>query len=197
MSHCRGTPMLAAVRSQGFTLVELALTLAISAVSLVAIIYGWALTAEHSAEVTWQAKTAYVGQAYVEEVLTKRFDENSESDGSLPCGSGFFAGRAMPTCTPASGFGLLTASPVVSKDGEVREAFDDVDDYHGLNEEAMSLLRDVYSTTDNPYQNYRVAISVAYDTSFESTANMVKRISVSVTPPGQNAVVFTAYKGNY
>lgn len=185
------------VVKRGFTLVELVVTIAILSVALVAIIYGWSISAQHSADATWQARTAYLGQAYLEEILSKRFDENSSSDGSLPCGSGTFEGQAMPACTLSASFGLSSSSPAVSKDGESRANFDDVDDYHGLDETAMTMLEALYGAGANPYSNYRITVSVSYDTTLEATASMVKRISVSVYAPGQSdPAVFAAYKGN-
>ncbi|MGB0468357.1 MAG: type IV pilus modification PilV family protein [Pontibacterium sp.] len=181
--------MKAAAANAGFTLVELVITLSLVSIALLAIIYGWSLSAQHSADATWQAKTAYIGQTYLEEILTKRFDEQSSVDGSFPCGSGLFQGVAMPACSAASAFGTV--------DGESRNAFDDVDDYHNLDEAPMVLLDALYTGNVNPYGAYRVTVVVSYDTSLVATANMVKRVQVTVTPPGQSPVRFSAYKGNY
>ena len=186
--------MLARAANAGFTLVELVITIAITSVALVAIVYGWSVTVQRSGDVTWQAKTAYIGQTYIEEILTKRFDENSSSDGLLPCssdGTSTFNGTVMPQCTAAGSFG---------SEGEARENYDDVDDYHGLNEVPLSLLDDIFAGNNNPYANYRVRVAVVYDTTAIATNRMVKRISVTVTPHGasdSDPVVFTAYKGNY
>lgn len=186
--------MQARAANAGFTLVELVITITITAIALVAIVYGWSLTAQHSGDVTWQAKTAYIGQTYIEEILTKRFDENSSSDGLLPCsndGATTFDGTVMPQCTAEASFG---------SEGETRENYDDVDDYHGLNEVPLSLLDDIFAGNNNPYANYGVSVAVVYDTTEIVTNQMVKRITVTVTPhaaSGANPVVFTAYKGNY
>ncbi|WP_370280267.1 prepilin-type N-terminal cleavage/methylation domain-containing protein [Pontibacterium sp.] len=186
--------MKARAASAGFTLVELVITITITAIALVAIVYGWSITAQHSGDVTWQAKTAYIGQTYIEEILTKRFDENSSSDGLLPCsnnGVQEFNGSVMPPCTAADDFG---------RDGEARENYDDVDDYHGLNEVPLSLLNNLFTGNVNPYAKYRVSVAVTYDTTEIVTNQMVKRITVTVTPhssSGASPVVFTAYKGNY
>ncbi|MBE9396833.1 type II secretion system protein [Pontibacterium sp. N1Y112] len=181
--------MMARVANAGFTLVELVITITVTSIALVAIIYGWSIAAKHSADVTWQARTAYIGQTYLEEILTKRFDENSTSDGRLPCGVGVLGGDTMPACTSAANFG---------SDGEARANFDDVDDYHGLTEVPLSLLNNIFTGNNNPYGNYSVAVAIAYDTTQINVASMVKRITVTVTPPGNlNPVVFSAYKGNY
>lgn len=186
--------MRARAANAGFTLVELVITITITAVALVAIVYGWSISAKHSADVTWQAKTAYIGQTYIEEILTKRFDENNSSDGLLPCssnGTSAFNGTVMPQCTAAGSFG---------SEGEARENYDDVDDYHGLNEVPLSLLDDIFAGNNNPYANYNVRVAIAYDTSQIGTSRMVKRIVVTVTPhaaSGAAPVMFTAYKGNY
>ena len=181
--------MKARAANAGFTLIELVITIVITSVALVAIIYGWSISAQHSADVTWQARTAYIGQTYLEEILTKRFDENSSSDGLLPCGVGTFGTDTMPACTSAANFG---------NDSEARANFDDVDDYHGLTEVPLSLLDNIFTGNNNPYSNYSVSVAVAYDTTQINVTSMVKRITVTVTPPGNlNPVVFSAYKGNY
>jgi len=186
--------MKARAANAGFTLVELVITITITAIALVAIVYGWSITAKHSGDVTWQAKTAYIGQTYIEEILTKRFDENSSSDGLLPCSNNGIQelnGSVMPQCTATANFG---------SDGEARENYDDVDDYHGLNEVPLSLLNNIFTGNVNPYANYGVSVTVTYDNTLIATNQMVKRITVTVTPhaaSGANPVVFTAYKGNY
>ncbi|MGB0732291.1 MAG: prepilin-type N-terminal cleavage/methylation domain-containing protein [Pontibacterium sp.] len=185
------------VAEGGFTLVELIVTMVVTSIALVAIVYSWGMSAQFSSESTWQAKAAYLGQTYLEEVLSKRFDENSAVDGSLPCGSGTFNGQTMPACSTASQFGVV-ANSSTSRDGEARENFDDVDDYHNLTETPMTVLDSLFSGNVNPYANYSVTITVAYDNTHASPNTMVKRITVSVLPPSRTqAVNFTAYKGNY
>lgn len=190
--------MKASVAEAGFSLVELVITIAVMSITVVAMLFGWSMLAQRNADVTWQARTAYIGQTYLEEILTKRFDENTSMDNLVPCGVGTTAeGITMQACSTAAQFGVVPgSSPLRSRDGEARDSFDDVDDYHGLSEVPLSLLGNLFSGA-NPYQAYRVSVSVVYDTALISTTNMVKRVTVTVTPPGEAPVVFSAYRGNY
>ncbi len=166
---------------RGFTLVEIVVTISLLSISLLAVIYGSSMSAKHSADATWQAKTAYIGQAYLEEILTKRFDENSSPDGLQPCGSGVACSTTMR-----------------AESGEARTTYDDVDDFNGLNETPLTTLAPYFGNV-NPYQGYNVRVTVSYSTAAGiTTANMVKLIVVRVTPPGNlPSAQFSAFKGNY
>ncbi len=175
--------MKARASEQGFSLIETILTIAIISISLVVLVSAWSGAAKRSGDAFWQAKTAYLGQAYIEEVMTKRFDENSPVGG-------------VPACTTAT----CSASLGVDKlsDGvtdEPRAQFDDVDDYDGLIESpsinALGVIRADYS-------NYQVAIRVVYaGTDFGRPNRTLKKISVTVTPPDETPQLFVVYRGNY
>lgn len=169
--------MKAPVSESGFSLVETILTIVIISISLVVLVSAWGQSARHSGDPFWHAKAAYLGQAYLEEILTKRFDENTPVGG-------------QPACTST------TCSAVLGADaGETRALFDDVDDYHGLNEtpseNALGVIRPEYSS-------YQVTVSVSYaGVELGRPAATVKRINVTVTPPGESAQLFVVYRGNY
>ncbi|MGB0205821.1 MAG: prepilin-type N-terminal cleavage/methylation domain-containing protein [Neptuniibacter sp.] len=181
------------VAEKGFSLVEVVITIVIIGIALVAAISGWSNIARHSADVMWQSKVAYLGQAYIEEILSRRFDENTPIGG----------GACTPSCSDeTSEFGVTTASgPYTSKDGESRENFDDVDDYHGINENAVGLFVGLIGQVQ-AYDNYTVTVDVSYvgSTYLSGSNDLLKRIQVTVTPPantGQSPVVFSAIKGSY
>ena len=175
---------------KGFSLVEVVLTIVIIGIALVAAISGWGNIARHSADVMWQTKVSYLGQAYLEEILSRRFDENSPIAG----------GVCTPSCSDeTTEFGIDTSipSPITSMDGETRDEFDDVDDYDGLSENAIGVFVGLIGEVQ-AYQGYSVAIEVSYDDRLGS--ENLKLIQVTVTPPvntGQSPVVFSALKGNY
>lgn len=168
--------MKVAVSERGFSLVESILTIAIIGVALVVLVSAWGQTAKRSADPFWQAKAAYLGQAYIEEILTKSFDENTPVGG-------------QPACTSA------TCSTTLGPESEVRGVYDDVDDYNGLNEapseNALGVVRPEYN-------NYRVAVTVSYAGGEIGRPNhTVKKIEVRVTPPGEQMQRYTVYRGNY
>lgn len=94
-----------------------------------------------------------LAQAYLDEILGKRFDERTRSRGVPPC-------RA--TAPPAR---QCTAEASFGPDGlETRARFDDVDDYHGLDEGdgQSNPLQDANGNTRSGYDNFRVTIDVRY-----------------------------------
>lgn len=169
--------MKASASESGFSLVETILTIVIISISLVVLVSAWGQSARQSADPFWHAKAAYLGQAYIEEILTKRYDENTPVGG-------------QPACTSTSCSAILGADT-----GETRAVFDDVDDYHGLNESpsenALGLVRPEYN-------NYQVEVSISYaGNELGVSASTMKRINVTVTPPGESPQQFVVYRGNY
>jgi MSHA pilin protein MshD len=187
--HRPGLRMKASVSESGFSLVETILTIVIISIALVALVSAWGQSARHSGDPFWHVKAAYLGQAYIEEILTKRFDENTPVGGQPACTS--------TTCSAMLGVDKLSDGVT----DETRDLFDDVDDYHGLNEtpsvNALGVIRPEYN-------RYQVAVSVTYAEGEVSLAGggaragkTVKRINVTVTPPGESAQLFVVYRGNY
>ena len=134
----------------------------------------------------WQSKVAYLRQAYLEEILSRRYDALTPLGGAPVCGP----------CTPEADFGPET--------GENRQTFDDVDDYHGLSESAVGLFNELVTSGGiASYRGYQVDINVSYvgATYFAvGDEEEIKQIQVVVTPPtntGQSPVTFTALRGNY
>lgn len=180
-----------AAAERGFSLVEVVITIVIIGIALVAAIGSWGNIAKHSGDVMWQTKVSYLGQAYLEEILSRRFDENTPLGG----------GACAPSCSTEGNFGVTGAVPFISKDGESRDNFDDVDDYHGLSENAVGLFVGLIGQVE-AYNNYTVSVSVRYvgTTYLAGDENLLKEVQVTVTPPantGQGPVVFSALKGNY
>jgi MSHA pilin protein MshD len=169
-------------RSAGATLVELIITIVIMAIVLVTIASTLSYSAGRSADLLFQVKMVELGQAYLEEILTKRFDENSPAGG-------------VPACAPAT-----VACGAVGVEGETRILFDDVDDYNGLNE---SPPLDPDGNVRQQYVGYRVVVAVSYVTPALQAAygldgvTDAKYIQVTVSAPTGNPLVFAAYKGNF
>jgi len=185
--------MMKAAAEKGFSLVEVVITIVIIGIALVAAISGWGNIARHSADVMWQSKVAYLGQAYLEEILARRFDENTPIGG----------GACTPACSDESTeFGVTTSTgPYTSLDGESRENFDDVDDFHGVSENAIGLFVGLIGEVQ-AYDNYTVSVDVSYvgSTYLAGSNELLKQVRVTVTPPantGQGPVVFSAIKGSY
>ncbi len=173
----RVIPEVRGKRAGGVTLVELVITIVIISIALVITVSVIATSVSRSADPLIQHKAVLLAQAYFDEILTKRFAEQTPTGG-------------VPPATDAS------VCTVGSESGETRARFDDVDDYDQLDEKPPQL-----QTGANPgdYAEYRVQVSVtcsglALGLGSDSDA---KLITLTVTPPVIGPVTFTAYRGNY
>lgn len=190
-------------REKGLSLIELVVTISILAVSLTGITFMIQGGMSRSADTLLEVRSVALAQAYLDEILSKRFDEESQANGIPPCRS---LGGGPKPCTDEGSFG---------SDGETRAIYDDVDDYHGLAEgdgEAFGL-RDAQGMARSGYDNFHVAITVRYinlagqDGEEEdglaqgSELNNqfdAKLITVSVSHRTQSqALQFSAYKSNF
>ncbi|OUS06747.1 hypothetical protein A9Q81_02370 [Gammaproteobacteria bacterium 42_54_T18] len=164
----------------GFTLIELVITIVVISIALAAMLGAFSGAMSHSADPLWRNKTIKLAQLYLDEILSKRFDENSPV-GGVPA-------NASTSCTSIGADGV-----------ETRATYDDVDDFHNT---TNSVPVGASGTLDTSYDNYLIAVEVTCDDAggaVNSSGSDIhaKRIKVSVTPPGQSTMVFYAYKGNY
>ena len=164
-------------RQRGVTLVELIISIVIIAIAMAAVLSAFSLSISQSADPLWRNKSLKLAQLYLDEILAKNYDHNTPMGGLPPV--------ASPSC---AGLG--------SEGGETRATYNDVDDYNSLTDAPpVSLIGNL----DASYASYSVSVTVSCDgTRVGASANsQAKKISVLITPPGQAAVVFSAYKGNY
>lgn len=171
--------------AKGFTLIELVVGMVITAISLAmlsALIYP---QLQRSVNPILAVRAAELGQALMEEILAKRFDENSPLGG-------------MPACS-------ADCSSTLGADGsETRLDFDDVDDFN-VYCGSQFAIQTALGITPAEFARYRMEICVNYDGDFDGntdTGTNAKLITVSVFPPlaggGQDAPIsFSAYKGNF
>ncbi len=165
-------------------MLELVITIVIISIAMTALVGAFSFSIRHSADVMWQSRTAYLGQAYLEEILSREFDEVMVGGGTNYCGA-----APLVACTAAANLGPDA--------GEARATFDDVDDYNGLNNEVAMVTIAAETGLANPYAGYRVSVTVAYDNATNGN-DMLKIITVTVTPPGAAlGYPFSAVKGNF
>lgn len=174
--------------NNGFTLIELIISIVIFAIALTIITGLIAPQARQSADPILQLRANELGQSLMNEIMAKSFDENSE--------------RAPPfrRCSESSlGAKDCTKSAKLGSDkDETRTTYDDVDDYIALsNLPITNSLGEVL----NQYQGFNVVVTVTYDSDFNSaTVNdgvLAKRVTVIVSSPNGEEYGFSAYKGNY
>lgn len=143
-------------KHRGLTLIELVTVIAILAIALVGVTAAISSAVSRSADVLLETRATALAQSYLDEILGRRFDEHSAPRGIPPCNN---------TCTAEADFGPDpggTCGPL--NDLECRRDYDDVDDYHGLDEgrDQTSPLRDSEGNERLEYENFRVQISVRY-----------------------------------
>ncbi|MBI1423916.1 MAG: prepilin-type N-terminal cleavage/methylation domain-containing protein [Gammaproteobacteria bacterium] len=169
-------------RCQGFTLIELVVLIVVLGLALTGVTLVINHVVQKSPEALVQTRAMDLAQSYLEEILQKRFDENTGQGGIPRCDS---------TDTNA-----LACSNTLGPDSESRNQFDDVDDYNGVNDQPPVTAT---GTVVNNYDGYRVQVSVSYaGTELGYSDNRrAKRITVSVTTPLGNVIPVSAYRVNY
>ena len=167
---------------------EAVATIVILGIALATVTTMMTNTLSSSANTYEETRTTALARAYLDEILSRRFDENSHPSGTPACdGAG---------CTAEGAFG-----PDAGEGS--RDKWDDVDDYDGLDEidDDMNDLLDAEGDPRAGYTGYRVTVSVTYagdlDPIFKEETD-AKLITVTVyTPPGGTGTEFQVYKANY
>jgi len=172
-------------RQQGVTLVELVISIVILSIAMVAVMNSFSFTMKHSADPLWRNKTLKLAQLYLDEILAKNYDHATPA-GGVPL-------VASPDCS--AGY--------IGPDGaETRAVYNDVDDYHnyGITDPNDARPTSLTGGLDSSYSDYSVTVVVSCDTGdlvSASGTSHAKKVTLSITPPGQNTMTFAAYKGNF
>lgn len=168
-------------QEQGFTLIELIAGIVVIAIVTLVITTGLGQLFRQSVDPWKQVRATEVGQSLMNEVMARRFDENSN------------VGNQYVRCSEGSG-SCTTPAPCPS-DGSTpnaeeaqRSQFDDVDDYNGLRLTGAELS----GSSPNRYNGFEALVCVT-----EKTANELKSITVTVTTPQDESIEFSAIKGNW
>lgn len=145
-----------------------------------------------------ETRTTALARAYLDEILSRRFDENSHPSGVPACdGIGGSSG-----CTDD---GSVASNDFGPDSGEnSRDKWDDVDDYDGLDEGEGGVIADLHDAENNVrsgYSDYRVQVSVVYAGDIDPVnkdKTDAKLITVTVyTPPAAIGTEFQVYKANF
>ncbi len=154
------------------------MTIVIISVAIAGVIGAFSLIAGRSADPLNQSRAVALSQLYIDEILAKKFADNS------PVGGGAVDSSGEADC----------ADP--GDDGESRRTFDDVDDYHGLDDDPPKNSEE--DLLDG-YSGYAVSISVGCDGDQVGLSEnyQAKRIDITVTDPSGNDYLFSAYRGNF
>ena len=141
-------------RESGLTLVELIATIVIISIALSAVVFSVQYGTSNSSDTLVQVRATALAQAYLDEILGKRYDERTRPSGVPPCR---YTAPPSRRCTAEASLGTDA--------GETsRDRYDDVDDYHGLVEGRgeVNALQDAEGNDRVGYENFRVEVTVRY-----------------------------------
>lgn len=177
-------------RQVGISLIELVISMvlfAFAATLLTSLFYSQSV---RSVEPMFQIRAAELGQALMDEVLSKAYAHNTPVGGVPPCDT-------VQACTP------------IGNDGQSRPQFDDVDDYNDYcNTASPFLIRDVLDEMPEDFDGFSMSICVGYDGNYNGAVNeagtqelQAKLIQINIYPPTGagigGSIRFAAYRGNF
>lgn len=182
----------------GFTLVELVIGIVVLAIALTVITGVLGPLYQRSTDPWHQVRAAELGHSFMNEIMARSFDEQSDrADGSYRC-------DALTEPTPVTPWPCTNAINFGPEAGETRISFNDVDDFHNFSASGDAITNILANPLTGLYNNYQVAVNVAYDGNFNGVMNEVdpaerlaKRILVSVTTPSGEVIQFAAYRSNW
>lgn len=184
----------ALTKQPGFTLIEIIVGIVVLAIALTLVTSFIVPAARQSVSPIYQVRAAELGQAMLNEITGRSFDQNSDRRGGrVRCGEGDVE------CTPTSVFG--------PDQNQSRERFNNVDDYHCLtnapNAEAQcfrELENALGVVIAGRYPNYQYLISVCYSTPQGECVEPVeplKKVTVTITTPEGQELAFSSMRGNF
>ncbi len=208
-------------KKNGFTLIELIITIIIMGFAAVIILpYFAAVT--HSPDPVLREKAIALGQSMMDEILTKRWDKNTPNGGGPICTSESTSPTTRTSITVTCDFtvpsGTLASSigrdPGEDSGANQRANWNDVDDYHGLTEPLGGLFYDQTGALPIPgsWTGFQRNVTVDYipsntaeiDTSLAISAGSLatnatdtKRIIITVTSPLGETFQFVAVSCNF
>ncbi|KXI23230.1 type IV pilus modification PilV family protein [Photobacterium sanguinicancri] len=214
-------------RQAGFTLIEGVITIVILGIAMVTMTSFIFPQVERSATPHYQARAAAISNAFLNEILSRKFDHNSEPvrDVHLRCGESGIActvpdvvtGR-WPEDDPLEYTDIVDANgDVIGKRLNVEFA-DDVDDFHGcwgdaklcrqryLSYQWQGLIENLLDPSRTPdedvgYNNMTLRVDVSYGSPSTGVGDPAqrtfKRITIEVDTGRYGLYDFVAYRGNY
>lgn len=158
-------------KTTGFSLIELVITIVVLGIALSALSSSLFTSVGRNADPLWQSKSSQLSQAYLDEILSMRYDESS------PLGGG-----SIGVCnTPGSETGEAS-----------RSLYDDVDDYDGLAETADFLD----TITPSSYSGYTVSIEVTCVAQGNPTLTDSKLIALTIISPTSQRLIFSVLRAD-
>jgi MSHA pilin protein MshD len=171
-----------AASQKGFTLIETIIVIVLVGALMAGMSALFVNNIGNSHRPYLRQKALAVVNAFMDEILRKQWNENS------PLGGGCVNTGASCPAGPAAA--------AIGADGEGRAAFDDIDDYHGLDQSPPQNS----SAQDMPgYSGYRVQVTVVQPAAAWNgvAAADVRLITVTVTSNSGESIALSAYRVNF
>ncbi|ABI73569.1 type II secretion system protein [Shewanella frigidimarina] len=165
--------------TRGFTLIELVIGMMVIGIAIVMLTSMLFPQADRAASTLQRVRSAELAHSVMNEIWGKRYDQNTNPNGGIPA------------CNAPTGIACTTES-ALGLDGESRDTFNDVDDYHGLDETDNML--DSSQTYTQAYPRYQLQVSVEY---LDAATKAQKLITVAVTTPANEEITYQAVRSNY
>ena len=169
------------MNSKGLTLFETVISIVIVSVAIVGILSVIYNVTQRGINPVMEMKANELGQAMLDEILLKRWDEDT------PLGGGHIN---------------VALANIGTETGEnSRQDFDDVDDYDGYSDgTSTEPLKDENGNQLSGFTGYSRKISVVFEKPADAPAaidqNNYKKVTVTVTLPTGEEISFVAYKTN-
>lgn len=183
---------------RGFTLIEIVAGIVVIAISFAMLNNVLFPAVSHSGDAIIQIRAAEFGQALMEEILAKPYDENTPVGGVPPCDDD----PVVNACSTSLGVDA----------GEIdRGKFDDTDDYHDYCDTSAPYhqIEDAFGDVPTGFENYSMSVCVYFDGDYNrvtapssaappSVARTAKRVEVDIYTPGASTPIrFKAYRSNF
>ena len=187
-------------KNKGFTLVELIIGIVVLSIALVLIVSLVIPQARKSVDPIMQVRATELAQSLLNEITAKSFDENSDRvNGVIRCNENYTDSAGNPQFIECTEFDDLGAEETN------RQNFDDVDDYNGLNQSSGAITNSLGGALEiggvNLYQGFTAQVTVFYDGNYDGVNDNAqadaKLITVTITTPSQDELVFSAYRSNF
>jgi MSHA pilin protein MshD len=192
------------IRRSGVTLIEMIVVILIMGIALSATIQLISQLGTKGSGAMTDVKALDLAQSYLDEIMSRGYDEFTPVGGVPPCGAPSAAGCTLTANygpeTTVSGTSCLRTNSSGSEPTDCesnKTVYDDVDDFDGLDEGTGSAgdqdLTNSSGDVRAGYENFRVQVAVDQP----SGLGEVKRIVLTVTQPTGEELKFTSYKANF
>lgn len=205
----------------GFTLIEVVVGIVVLAVALVLLTSILGPLYQRGADPWHQARATELAHSLMNEIMARSFDEKSDrSGGEYRCDAtasieaGATPCTIMPmlaeplackdqvapsySCPPGSNCWGPESNEIDPFDPATRDAYDDVDDFHGFIGTGASLLSIIGTSLADDYLNYKVCVDVRYaGDELGGTNKAAKKITINIIVPAGDQLDFSAYRSNW